>query len=250
MVEAMACGTPVVTTNWGAAPELVDDGVTGLPPRQRRRPRRRHRPRRRARPGGVPGPGRGPLLGRGHGARLRGRLRAPIAASEVDPVDFHYGRSVITMAAVNAMPCRPLALPSRSTISTSPSTDREILRGVSLAVGPGRAPRPHGPQRLGEVDAGQRPARQPRLRGHRRPDPARRRGHHRRCRPTSGPPAGLFLGFQHPEEIPGVSVFNFLRQAMAAPQGHRRLLGARGAHAAHGVDASASAWTTASRSAT
>ncbi len=30
MVEAMACGTPVLTTNWGAAPELVDDGVTGF----------------------------------------------------------------------------------------------------------------------------------------------------------------------------------------------------------------------------
>ena len=30
MVEAMACGTPVVTTNWGAAPELVNDGVTGF----------------------------------------------------------------------------------------------------------------------------------------------------------------------------------------------------------------------------
>ncbi|GIU88858.1 MAG: glycosyl transferase [Acidimicrobiia bacterium] len=30
MVEAMACGTPVVTTNWGAAPELVDHGVTGF----------------------------------------------------------------------------------------------------------------------------------------------------------------------------------------------------------------------------
>jgi glycosyltransferase involved in cell wall biosynthesis len=30
MVEAMACGTPVVTTNWGAAPELVEDGVTGI----------------------------------------------------------------------------------------------------------------------------------------------------------------------------------------------------------------------------
>jgi Fe-S cluster assembly ATP-binding protein len=27
---------------------------------------------------------------------------------------------------------------------------------------------------------------------------------------------GVFLGFQHPEEIPGVSVLNFLRQAMAA----------------------------------
>src|SRR6266542_170223 len=30
---------------------------------------------------------------------------------------------------------------------------------------------------------------------------------------------GLFLGFQHPEEIPGVSVFNFLRQAMSARKG-------------------------------
>jgi Fe-S cluster assembly ATP-binding protein len=30
---------------------------------------------------------------------------------------------------------------------------------------------------------------------------------------------GLFLGFQHPEEIPGVSVLNFLRQAMAARKG-------------------------------
>ncbi|MGQ0824011.1 MAG: glycosyltransferase family 4 protein [Actinomycetota bacterium] len=30
MAEAMACGTPVVTTNWGAAPELVEDGVTGF----------------------------------------------------------------------------------------------------------------------------------------------------------------------------------------------------------------------------
>ncbi len=30
---------------------------------------------------------------------------------------------------------------------------------------------------------------------------------------------GLFLGFQHPEEISGVSVLNFLRQAMAARQG-------------------------------
>jgi glycosyltransferase involved in cell wall biosynthesis len=30
IVEAMACGTPVVTTNWGAAPELVDEGVSGF----------------------------------------------------------------------------------------------------------------------------------------------------------------------------------------------------------------------------
>jgi Fe-S cluster assembly ATP-binding protein len=30
---------------------------------------------------------------------------------------------------------------------------------------------------------------------------------------------GLFLGFQHPQEIPGVSVFNFLRQAIARRKG-------------------------------
>jgi glycosyltransferase involved in cell wall biosynthesis len=30
MLEALACGTPVVATHRGAAPELVDDGVTGV----------------------------------------------------------------------------------------------------------------------------------------------------------------------------------------------------------------------------
>src|SRR5215475_10130536 len=30
---------------------------------------------------------------------------------------------------------------------------------------------------------------------------------------------GVFLGFQHPEEIPGVSVLNFLRQALAVRKG-------------------------------
>jgi glycosyltransferase involved in cell wall biosynthesis len=30
MVEALACGTPVITTPRGAAPEIVDDGVTGF----------------------------------------------------------------------------------------------------------------------------------------------------------------------------------------------------------------------------
>ncbi len=30
MIEALACGTPVITTPFGAAPEIVDDGVTGF----------------------------------------------------------------------------------------------------------------------------------------------------------------------------------------------------------------------------
>jgi glycosyltransferase involved in cell wall biosynthesis len=30
MIEALACGTPVVTRPCGAAPEIVEDGVTGF----------------------------------------------------------------------------------------------------------------------------------------------------------------------------------------------------------------------------
>jgi glycosyltransferase involved in cell wall biosynthesis len=30
MIEALACGTPVVSTPMGAAPEIVEDGVTGF----------------------------------------------------------------------------------------------------------------------------------------------------------------------------------------------------------------------------
>ena len=47
--------------------------------------------------------------------------------------------------------------------------------------------------------------------------------------------AGLFLAFQYPEAIEGVSVTQFLRQAMAARKGDRGL-GARGARAHDRVD--------------
>ena len=30
MIEAMACGTPVIAFNRGSVPEVVDDGVTGF----------------------------------------------------------------------------------------------------------------------------------------------------------------------------------------------------------------------------
>jgi glycosyltransferase involved in cell wall biosynthesis len=30
MIESLACGTPVLTLRWGAAPEIVDDGTTGF----------------------------------------------------------------------------------------------------------------------------------------------------------------------------------------------------------------------------
>jgi glycosyltransferase involved in cell wall biosynthesis len=30
MIESMACGTPVIASRWGAVPEVVDDGVSGI----------------------------------------------------------------------------------------------------------------------------------------------------------------------------------------------------------------------------
>jgi glycosyltransferase involved in cell wall biosynthesis len=30
MIESMACGTPVIATRWGAVPEVIEDGVTGV----------------------------------------------------------------------------------------------------------------------------------------------------------------------------------------------------------------------------
>jgi Fe-S cluster assembly ATP-binding protein len=94
----------------------------------------------------------------------------------------------------------------------------EILRGVSLAVREGELHALMGPNGSGkstlaktllanpayEVTAGT----------------IRVKGEDITKLPTDERAArGLFLGFQHPEEIPGVSVLNFLRQAIAARKG-------------------------------
>jgi Fe-S cluster assembly ATP-binding protein len=94
----------------------------------------------------------------------------------------------------------------------------EILKGVDLAVEPGRVHALMGPNGSGkstlantllanpdyEVTAGQ-----VRFKGSDITDwPTDVRGK-----------AGLFLAFQYPEEIPGVSVINFLRQALSARKG-------------------------------
>jgi Fe-S cluster assembly ATP-binding protein len=93
--------------------------------------------------------------------------------------------------------------------------DHEILRGVSLTVRDGELHALMGPNGSGKSTLAKTLLANPSyvVTG----GAIRLRGEDVTALPTDERAArGLFLGFQHPEEIPGVSVLNFLRQALSA----------------------------------
>ena len=92
--------------------------------------------------------------------------------------------------------------------------DGEILRGLSLAVGAGEIHALMGPNGSGKSTLAKTLLADPAYRVV--SGTIRFKGEDVTALPADQRAArGMFLGFQHPEEIPGVSVLNFLRQSMA-----------------------------------
>ena len=94
----------------------------------------------------------------------------------------------------------------------------EILRGLTLTVGEGEVHALMGPNGSGKSTLANTLLANPAYEVTR--GAIRFRGEDVTGLPTDERAArGIFLGFQHPEEISGVSVLNFLRQAMAVRKG-------------------------------
>ena len=94
----------------------------------------------------------------------------------------------------------------------------EILRGLTLTVADGEVHALMGPNGSGKSTLANTLLANPAYRVTR--GTIRFRGEDVTALPTDERAArGIFLGFQHPEEISGVSVLNFLRQSMAVRKG-------------------------------
>lgn len=115
----------------------------------------------------------------------------------------------------------PLLEVSALRVAAGPTGETEILHGVDLVVGEGEVHALMGPNGSGKSTLANVLLGNPAYRvvgGE-----IRFRGEDVTQWPADvRAKAGMFLAFQYPEEIPGVSVLQFLRQAMAARAGEER----------------------------
>ena len=110
---------------------------------------------------------------------------------------------------------------SKSASCTPRVGGNEILKGLDLTVERRRGARHHGPERLGQEHARARARRPSGLRG----DAAARSLYDGQdllaMKPEERAREGVFLAFQYPVEIPGVSNVYFLKNALNAVRKHR-----------------------------
>ena len=100
--------------------------------------------------------------------------------------------------------------------------DKEILRGLDLDVEKGKVHALMGPNGSGKSTLANAIMGHPALEVDRGHDHLQGRGHHRGAQPDERSRAGLFMAFQYPVAIPGVSVSKYLRMIVnAQPRGPR-----------------------------
>ena len=254
MVEAMACGTPVVDRPTGRGARAGRRRRHRLPPRRDRRPGRGGRPRSataRPPPAGAGSRTASRADGHGRGATRRSSSRSRPLSLRTDSTGISTTAVVLLQwrgrwpaptpwppAARDRRPPRRRRRPrdparrdprGRPTASSTPSWARTA-----------RASR-RSPTRCSATPPTRSPRGRIRLRAARTSPPS----------PTDERAArGLFLGFQHPEEIPGVSASSTSCARRWPPARASTTSRCSRCACSSWSGRSASAWTTASRSAT
>src|SRR4051812_11535859 len=160
----------------------------------------------------MPSPGRTTLQHADDGARVREGVRAHLCPARAR---IRVSTTAVVLIEWSAMAAAPLLEIDDLHVTVDGS---EILRGLSLTVADGEVHALMGPNGSGKSTLANTLLANPAYEVTR--GAIRFRGEDVTALPTDERAArGIFLGFQHPEEISGVSVLNFLRQAMAVRKG-------------------------------